>query len=672
MEAPRLSAAARNWQWLALLLVVLPQFERLPAWLSAAVVLACIWRLAPVERRIGSAGGAVRLLLLVGGIAGVWLSHRTLLGPEGGVSFLIVCATLKVLESRTARDCFVSVLLGFFVLATAFLFSQALLLTLYVILSGIVLVAALMALQQRAGTGAGRTLRRATVLLGQALPLMLILFLFFPRLPPLWTLNFSQGSGRTGMSDSMSPGDISSLSESSATAFRVEFQDPPPPSSQLYWRGVVFNYFDGKRWVQGEPVSEPLLQASVHNLPSWVGGVDGGTPAVRYRVILEPTDQPWLFALSVPGSGTARVGLSRDNRLVYREPVYSRLTYDVQSWPTAQVDAAGLPTWLRQQTLQLPEGGNPETRRRARIWRLGSGSDRQFVQDTLDWLRAERFFYTLEPPPLGEDRIDDFLFRTRRGFCEHYAASFVFLMRAAGVPARVVAGYQGGEQSPLGDYWLVRQLDAHAWVEVWLPGSGWVEVDPTAAVAPDRIQRGAAQLATQREYWGSSAGGAMRHGSYRLLKRLRTMTDYVNYRWHRDVLGYDNASQEGLMQRLLGDTSLLRRLAVMGAALAVVAALLMLWALRGERRQQHPLDRLYRRYCARLARRGVRREAGEGPLLFAQRVARERPALAAEAKEFARLFITLRYRENVQDDKPMRLRLQRIARGSWRERLPFD
>ncbi|MCD6060871.1 MAG: t, partial [Moraxellaceae bacterium] len=596
--------------------------------------------------------------------------HRTLFGPEGGVSFLIVCAVLKVLESRTARDCFVSALLDFFVLATAFLFSQSLLLTLYVGIASIVLVAALVALQQREGAGVKRTLRRATVLVGQAVPLMLILFVFFPRLPPLWTLNLSQGSGRTGMSDSMSPGDISRLSESSATAFRVEFRGPQPPSRDLYWRGLVLNYFDGERWTQGGSINDPRPAGSVRQLPDWISGVRDDSPAVRYRIILEPTDQPWLFALAVPGSATAKVGLTRDSRLVYQEPVYSRLTYEAQSWPGARVDAAGLPYWLRQQTLQLPPEGNPEARRWARRWRNASASDKDYVHQVLAWYRDERFYYTLEPPALGENRIDEFLFRTRRGFCEHYAASFVFLMRAAGVPARVVAGYQGGEPGPGGDYWLVRQLDAHAWAEVWLPERGWVTIDPTGAVAPDRIQRGAAQLASQRDYWGASTAGAVRHGSYQMLKRLRTMADYVNYRWHRDVLGYDNSRQEGLMQRLLGDTSLLRRLAVMAAALAVVAAVLMLWALRGERRELHPLDRLYRRYCARLARRGIRREAGEGPQAFAARVQRERPALGAEAEEFARIYTALRYRrEDAEKSRPLAKRLKVIARGSWRDRL---
>ncbi|MFZ5561254.1 MAG: transglutaminase TgpA family protein [Pseudomonadota bacterium] len=665
----RLTRPARHWQALALFAAVLPQYERLPLWLAAAVVLACLWRLEAVERRFGPAHTLLRLLLLAGGIGGVVLSHRSLLGPEGGVSFLIVCALLKMLESRTPRDAFVSAVLGFFVLATAFLFSQALLLTVYVGLASIVLVAALVALQQREDAGVKRTLRRATVLVGQAVPLMLILFVFFPRLPPLWTLNLSQGSGRSGMSDSMSPGDIASLSESAATAFRVEFQGAPPPASELYWRGVVLNYFDGERWIQSEPVREPVLRGAELRLPDWVSGVDADSTPLRYRIILEPTDQPWLFALAVPRSSTAKVGVTRDARLVYREPVFARLTYDVRSWPGAQVDVRGLPHWMQKQALQLPTGGNPEARRMAARWRNAVASDARYVDNVLDWFRQERFFYTLEPPRLGAQRIDDFLFRTRRGFCEHYASSFVFLMRAAGIPARVVAGYQGGAPGPLGDYWLVRQLDAHAWAEVWLPGRGWVQVDPTAAVAPERIQRGAGQLATQRDYWGESAAGAVRHGSYRMLARLRVMADYMNYRWHRDVLGYDNTRQEGLMQRLLGDTGLLRRLAVMGVALAAVAGLLMLLALRGERRALHPVDRLYRRYCARLARRGVPREAGEGPLAFARRVARQQPALAEEAQEFARLYTALRYRPAGRHEKVLQRRLRQISRGSLRERL---
>ncbi|HEX6591085.1 MAG TPA: DUF3488 and transglutaminase-like domain-containing protein [Moraxellaceae bacterium] len=651
----------RYWQSAALLVAVLPQFERLPYWLLALVVLACLWRTPFAERRLAAPGSLLRMLILMAGMAGVYYSHRTLLGAEGGVSFLIVCAVLKLLESRQQRDLFISVVLDFFVLATAFLFSTSLVVTVYVGLACVVIIAALLVQQQREGAGLRLSLRRAGVMALQALPLMLILFVFFPRLPPLWTLNLSQGGGRTGMSDSMSPGDISRLSESSELAFRVEFSGPLPPSRELYWRGLVLTHYDGQRWTQAEGIHEPR-PASLR--APWVQGQDGTAP-LAYRIILEPTDQTWLFALAQPRSPTPRLGLTRDNRLVARAPVFSRLSYDVQSWPQASADIESLPDWMWMQSVQLPAQGNPEAKRMARRWYANSGSASRYVADTLDWFRQEHFFYTLEPPALGENRVDDFLFKTRRGFCEHYASAFVFLMRAAGVPARVVAGYQGGEKSPLGDYWVVRQLDAHAWAEVWLEGQGWVQVDPTSAVAPDRVQRGATQLAGNPAYWGNSGLSTVRYNNFRLLKNLRSLADYVNYRWHRDVLGYDVENQEGLMQRLLGDTSLLRRLAVMGIALAVLAGLLFLWALRGERRQLHPLDRLYRRYCARLARQGVLREAGEGPQAFARRVARQKPVLGPQAEEFARLYMALRY-QPARDKariKVLEKRLIRLARG---------
>lgn len=669
MSAPSsLSGAARNWQWLALLLSVLPQYDRLPLWLAVAVALSCLWRLAPVERRLGLPPTWLRALLLLAGMAGVAASHRTLLGPEGGVSFLIVCALLKLLESRTPRDVVISALLDFFLIATAFLFSQSLGLTLYVAFASVAIVATLLVLQQREGAGLRHTLRRSAVLVGQALPLMLVLFVFFPRLPPLWTLNLTQGGARTGMSDSMSPGDISSLSESTEAAFRVEFEGPRPPPEKLYWRGLVFGYFDGTRWSQGYPMTDQV-HLPPRGLPAWVEGSEPEAASLRYRVILEPTDKPWLFGLDIPRSATAKVGLTRDLRLVRREPVLQRLTYLVESWPAARADVQGLPDWMYRQSLQLPSGGNPEARRLAERLRNSTGSTERLVQEVLARFRDEGFYYTLEPPPLGDDRIDDFLFRTRRGFCEHYASSFVFLMRAAGVPARVVAGYQGGEAGPGGDYWLVRQMDAHAWAEVWMPGRGWVRVDPTAAVAPDRIQRGAAQTAQQREYWGSSAGGALRHGNYRLLHGLRNLADYVNYRWQRDVVGYDSKRQDSLLARLLGDSSLTRRLLVMLGGFALLAGLFMLMALRGHRREQHPLDRLYRRYCERLARRGISRETGEGPQAFARRVAAQAPALAAEADEFARLYMALRYRKVGPREVVLARRLKQLARGSLLERL---
>ncbi|MDQ8036209.1 MAG: DUF3488 and transglutaminase-like domain-containing protein [Pedobacter sp.] len=656
--------AARYWQLAALITVVLPQVDRLPPWLLAAVFLGSLWASPWAERRKLLPGKFLRAILLLAGMAGVYASHRTLVGAEGGVSFLILCAVLKVLESRDGRDLFISVVLDFFILATAFLFSQSLVTALYVGLANIVIVAALLVLQQREGVSLQHTLRRAAAITMQAVPLLLVLFVFMPRLPPIWSLNLNQGSGKTGMSDSMSPGDIASLSESSELAFRVEFQGPRPPGNELYWRGLVLTQFDGQRWTEDPRVdglNTPMGQEG--SWPDWVFMHRDDQSFYRYRIIQEATDQRWLFSLAIPHTSSRDALFTRDARLTARIPVFSQLTYEVQSWTAARMDVYELLPWMRSQALQLPASGNPRAREMASRWHNSSANESAYIRRVLAWLHEEEFFYTLQPPRLGEDRIDDFLFRTRRGFCEHYASSFVFLMRAAGIPARVVVGYQGGEQSPLGDYWLVRQMDAHAWAEVWLVGEGWVRIDPTASVAPDRIEHGAARMADNREYWGDSGLSGVRYGNYQLFRQLRSMADYVNYRWTRDVLGYNSESQDGLMQRLLGDTSLLRRLGVMLALMTVLTGLILFWALRGERREQHPLDKLYRRYCQRLAKEGVLREAGEGPQAFARRVARELPRRAEEAEEFARLYTALRYRPAGSRDKLLEQRLRRLARG---------
>jgi len=660
------SPQVRYWQLVALLAVVLPQYDRLPPWLLAAVALSCVWRLPFVERRISAPAGWLRVVLLIAGLASVYYSHRTLLGAEGGVSFLIMAAALKLLESRNARDVFVLSILDFFILATAFLFSQSLLLTLYVGLALVVVVAALLVQQQREGVTVKRTVWRASVMVGQTVPLVLILFVFFPRLPPIWSLNLTQGSGKTGMSDTMSPGDIASLSQSSALAFRVEFEGAPPPANELYWRGLVLSRFDGKVWTQSDLVTEyaGMVDWGGAYRPDWSRQTDDvSKPSVRYRVILEPTDKPWLFALVLPRSATPKIGLTRDYRLISRDPVFSRLSYDVISYPAISLDPDEIPLLMQKESLILPAVGNEQAKAQARRWMSLIGNEQRYVRYVLNWFRQERFYYTLEPPALGENRIDEFLFGTRRGFCEHYASSFVFLMRAAGIPARVVVGYQGGEKSPLGDYWLVRQLDAHAWAEVWLAGQGWVSVDPTSAVAPDRIEHGAQQMANDPAYWGDSGISAVRYGNYQLFRGARQLADYINYRWQRDVLGYDSEDQDSLMQRLVGDTSLLKRLGIMATILAVMVFGLLLWTLYGQRRHEHPLDRLYRRYCQRLGKAGFVREPGEAPVDFARRVAAGKPTEAARAREVAVLYTTLRYRPVTPESTVLMRRLQRLVKG---------
>ena len=664
---------ARYWLLLALAVALLPHVSRLPWWLNALLAMAGLWRLPAVESRAPLPNKWLLALMLFGGIAGVRASYHTWFGPEAGVAFLIFCLAMKLLESRAERDHYVLMVLSLFVLATAFFFEQGVFASVYSVFAVLVAVAALVA-TNLGGNQAGFTLRKAGVMLAQAIPLMLILFVFFPRLPPLWSMKLTDSTGRTGMSDSMAPGDLARLGKSDALAFRVEFPNGQvPPKNTLYWRGLTFTRFDGVTW---SPSTDHRLSIygpvawSRQPLPDWT------TESIRirdqktmpFRVILEPTDKRWLFSLPVSQAKNANIGLTRDFMLTARDPVFQRLTYDAEQFTVVSLDA-NLPEWMRRENLLLPADGNPVTRKMAVDWRRHFGDERAYLDAVLRWFRKSPFHYTLEPPPLGANRIDDFLFRTRRGFCEHYASSFTFLMRAAGIPSRVVAGYQGGDYSPTGDSWQVRQMDAHAWVEVWLDGRGWVQFDPTAAVAPERIDDGMGVIAEQREVWGDSALSALRFSNYQLLGKLRNMADYVNYRWQRDVVGFDTGSQEEFLLKLLGDSSFWRRLAVMFGALVVVAGVLALFTILRHRKHWHPADRVVLRLSRRLVRKGLQRMDGEGVMAWMQRLELRQPHWKNHAALFARNYSAIRYQPDAGIGKQDLRELARLLR-TWPEYRP--
>lgn len=649
---PGIPSATLYWLLLSLPTSLLPQWDRLPFWLPIAVLLVCLWRMPPVVRRIRLPGTLVRLILVVAGVAGVFREYHTLIGPDAGVSFLIVLAAMKMLEVRNARDAHVGIVLGYFVLGMNFLFGQTLGLTFFVGMVSVMLTAALLSLHQAGSRrGVWRTLRPALSLFAQAIPVMLVLFVLFPRLPPLWTLSLSGSHARTGLSDSMSPGEIAQLSQSSEVAFRVEFQGDAPPKHQLYWRAVVMDSFDGSAWKLSawlEDQAGSAVWADSKPPLDWrsqrVSRSDD--QPYRYRVIMEPTDRPWLFSLVYGESSTAGVGVTQDFRLIARKPVYSRMEYQVTSDMAAVLDA-DLSVSDARTNLVLPPQGNNKARNMALAWRQQATSDTAYIDRLLGWFSREKFSYSLEPPLLGEDRIDDFLFNTRTGFCEHYASAFVFMMRAAGIPARVVTGYQGGERGAAGDYLIVRQLDAHAWAEVWLEGRGWVQFDPTSAVAPERVQRGMAQMAERRDVWGNSQAAALKYNSYRWLAGVRQWADYVNYAWYKNVLQYNSEAQDGLMERWLGDRSTYTRILVMaGAVVAILAVIsgLLLWGRT--RRPLHPADRIYLGVCERMAKKGLVREPGEGAWAYGQRVGVAMPERRQALEAFAATYVRLRYQES--------------------------
>jgi transglutaminase-like putative cysteine protease len=637
----------------AVVLVVLPHLPRLPWWLAmftAAVALLALLMLRHPARQLPR---SLLLLVTLAGGGGVLLHYDTLLGKNAGVALLVVMLLLKLLEVRSPRDARLAIFLCYFLVITNFLFTQSLLMAGYMFTVTLVITAALAA-STAAGTAASHRhyLRLAAVLLAQALPLMLVLFLFFPRIEgPVWGMPKDAWAGMTGLGDSMSPGSLSKLVRSEAPAFRARFHERTPPAEQRYWRGPVLWQTDGRNWSTGSPELLTLITEPASH--------SDGT-AYRYSITLEPHNKHWLLALDLPVKLSVPAIRTLDYQMLAHRPVRTRTRYDGTS--LTGIDTGPLDSTLRMAALQLPDAVSTRVQDLARGWRERSARDMEVVQQALAHFNRQDFVYTLEPPLLGADPVDEFLFGTRRGFCEHYAAAFVVLMRSAGIPARVVTGYQGGEYNPLGDYWLIRQSDAHAWAEVWLPDGGWQRVDPTAAVAPERIEH-------SLDMAGGAAGTA---ASFRLpdsdllgrnLRKLRYLLDAMNNQWYEWVLSYGPQRQLEFLAALGIDRASWKHMAL---ALLLLTGLLLLglalWMLLRQPAARDPVQRAWLQFCSRLARLGLVRRSHEGPRDFARRVVHARPALAGQVNAITMLYVALRYGKPSAHQATDAARLQRMVR----------
>lgn len=629
---------ALGWLLAGEVALLLPNIGRLPLWLLPLFAVAA-WLRVQIHRGYrGIPGPWLKAGLVTAGFAGTWLSFGRLLGLEATTTLLLVAAALKLVESNARRDAYVLLFLGYFCILILFLFEQTPGTVLYALLPLMLFTCALLALHQAADTRWG-TVRQAGILLMQSLPVMLLLFLVMPRFAPIWSVPQSSQAARTGVSAEVAPGDVARLSRSDRLALRVRFDGDTPPRSQLYWRGIVLSEFDGRRWLPWPDHNQALSSEELEQAQSQVRGTGW-----RYQVLQEPSHQPWLFALETPlkrdsaGPGQA-IRLTADYRLV-AEPVHERLLYHVTSYP-AMVPVRDLRPGEKARLLLLPEDFNP----RARAWgnELETLSPEQRIRRVLNTFTEQPFVYTLSPPRLGRDSVDEFLFQSRRGFCEHYASSFVFVMRAAGIPARVVAGYQGGEINPLTGSVLVHDYDAHAWAEVWLEGQGWQRVDPTAAVAPERVELGLEQALAQ-EFLADSPLAPARYRDVDWLNRLRLEWDAFNDNWALWVLSYRGERQWQVLQNLLGAVTPLRLILLLLAGAGLPLMGLAFWLWRGQRRPRDPLLRRYHRLCRRLAGLGYPMQAGETPAGYLQRVAHAEPGWAASLNRIARLFNDVRYR----------------------------
>jgi protein-glutamine gamma-glutamyltransferase len=618
----------------------LSHWPTLAPWIPVLLLVAVAWRFAIAVLGWPMPPRPLRLTLALGAFVAVLLQYRTLNGAEAGSALLVVMVALKFLEARSQRDDLVLIMLAYFLMFASLLTERGPLTSAFVIVLLWFTTIALLNIGRR-----GEFLpQRAAARLGgrlllHALPVAVVLFMLFPRLPgPLWSIPGSTSSGATGLDDTMSPGDITNLGLSDEIAFRVEFEGRPPRANDLYWRGPSLANFNGRTWSipQGMRRGERVADTIEYR----------GTPT-SYRVMLDPNGRNWAFALDMPQrwSGDNSLRMGSDYQLgTFGPPRSRRLDYRVTSYVDYN---AREPLNVGEQEMfrALPVGNSPRARALAASWLADSPSGVTLVARAMDWLASQPFAYTLTPPPLGAQPVDEFLFETREGFCEHYASALTVLLRAAGLPARVVTGYQGGELNAIGGYYIVRQSDAHAWTEVWLEEQGWVRVDGVAAVAPERVALGSSRLGGADV---GVAGGILRVG---WLHQAALVWDAVNTRWQAWIIGYGPELQRNLLEHLgAGNLRRTQRQAVLlGLAVGTTAVLLVALSgyLHWRRRQRRNIDAAAACFAAfgrRLERLRVRARApGEGPRAYTERAAASVPQAAAAIRGVATLYLRARY-----------------------------
>ena len=518
---------------LCFLFSIAPHFRNLPLWVSGFVIVALAWRILQNFNRIPAVPRWILApMVVIGGIS-VFAEYWTVVGRDAGLALLTVMTSFKFLESRNQRDLLILIFLCYFLIATHFLFSQSILTAVLMLITLIVITTTLITINQRDDSvSIISRFKISSRLVAISIPLMLVLFVLVPRVPgPLWGITNEQRGGITGLSDTMSPGKISNLIRSNEVAFRVDFKAEVPAQSKLYWRGPVMAMFNGRRWYQSKRAIIDSLKITVFEEP------------VEYTVTLEPNGEHWLLALDIPTQLADESYFTADYQLTSKKEINDLRRYTMKSRLDYQVGLQESIDYL-QQTSNFPIDNNPRTIALGRELALRYENPEDIVQHALTMFRDQDYVYTLKPPILLDNEVDRFLFDSKRGFCENYAGSFALLMRTAGIPARIVTGYQGGEYNEVGNYLIVRQSDAHAWTEVWLKDKGWVRVDPTAAVSPSRIELGLDEALPDEIL------------NFRIKNRnplfgnLLYSWDNLQHGWNDWVLNYDQRKQSNFLRDL--------------------------------------------------------------------------------------------------------------------------
>ncbi|MDM1334706.1 DUF3488 domain-containing transglutaminase family protein [Acinetobacter pseudolwoffii] len=583
-----INAKIRTSIVLTLSLILIAQMAFIPVLLSIifAISILCIWIYLKRQQPFPKIG---TFLLTVLALGSIYLSYQSFIGVEAGVAVLSTFLFAKSLESKNRRDLIILFNFALFVAASSFLYSQSFGMAIVIVLCLISCLIGLYRIQTSEFEQEPTTQRAAlqqdakhvAKFILYAIPFFLLLFIFFPRLPPLWHIPIPENKGVTGISDSMSPGDIAELSQSSALAFRIIGDvSKLPPRSELYWRALVLDEYDGQRWTSSFVNQQPLMRQPMDSSPVPVGW--------NYQYLAADPSVFWIMGLEKSIPVERRYYNRQDWSIVPR-----RLTQRVEpiplQWIGTQYDPQAVGQYLARISTQVQRRLDPQAQQLAQRLYMQSAEDpRRYVQNVLNWYQQNNFVYTLKPGQLEQNRIDEFLFNSRQGFCEHYASSFVMLMRYVGIPARVVTGYQGGELAPDRKSWEVRQLDAHAWTEVWLDQK-WQRFDPTAMIAPQRIDGGMQNLMSQDErVWSNNSTWTSQNNQW--MTKMRVWSDYASYQWQSKVVGYNAESQQNWLSKL-GLSSAYSSIIVL---LGSIALLILAYGLRiylKARQAQSPFDR---------------------------------------------------------------------------------
>jgi len=619
-------------------MAALPHSQHAPLWiivffllLVSLRILVHIKKTTSAKERTVSWFRISQLLLIIVGAIGVYVKFGTLLGRDPGVSLLVLLAGFKILETHTARDFYIANFLGYFLIITNFFYTQSISTAAYMTITLLVITFSLLTFNDngKALSQLGRA-QYACMLLIQSFPLALILFVLFPRLSgPLWGLPEDAHSGKTGISDTMEPGALSQLVLSNEVAFRVQWKDKIPKLSELYWRGPVLWHTDGYKWSIGKDiVAYPVDIAH-----------SGST--INYTITIVPHNKPWIFALEMPVTLPPQTLLTHDLQLHAKEPINKPQRYTLSASTDFHISKKNQFELFR--ALKLPEGYHEKTRLLVQSWQADGLSSLQIIDKALQMFNKDEFYYTLTPPLLTQDYVDDFLFSTKQGFCEHYASAFVVMMRAAGIPARVVTGYQGGTLNPVSDYMIIYQRNAHAWTEIWLDERGWTRIDPTAAVSPERINQGIENALPESiidiPYLINKSIFARN-----IWQRLINNWDMVNHYWNEWVISYGPQRQiQFLRQFGIANADWKNLIIVLLVAMAIVLGIICLTIFTQKRNGKDPAKVLYDKFCSKLAIKGVQRRPNEGPIDFAKRASIKLGKYRIPIKEITSLYVTTRY-----------------------------